>query len=134
MLNERRVKHMVKLASYESKNGAEDMKANSFFKKDYVSFNVLWSLIWMTIGYVLLVGLIGISYMEQILDKFTINSAVFLFIVIFGIYVALLFLYGMFSAKYYKKKHIEARHNMKNHKQGLEILEKMYKKEEEYGK
>ena len=131
MLNERRVKHMVKLASYESKNGAEDMKANSFFKKDYVSFNVLWSLIWMTIGYVLLVGLIGISYMEQILDKFTINSAVFLFIVIFGIYVALLFLYGMFSAKYYKKKHIEARHNMKNHKQGLEILEKMYKKEEE---
>ena len=39
MLNERRVKHMVKLASYESKRGKEDMKINSYFKKDYVSFN-----------------------------------------------------------------------------------------------
>ncbi len=131
MLNERRVKHMVKLASYESKNGTEDMKVNSYFKNDYISFNVLWSLIWMTIGYVLIVGLISVAYMEQFLDNFTLESAVGIIIGVFGLYVALLFLYGIVSTRFYKRKHIEARHNMKYHKQGLEILEKMYKKEDE---
>ena len=131
MLNERRVKHMVKLASYESKHGAEDMKINSYFKKEYVSFNVLWSLVWMTIGYALVVGLIGIAYMEQFLDNFTFGRLVTICVVVLGIYIGLLFLYGFISAKFYKKKHVRARHNMKNHKQGLEILEKMYQKEDE---
>lgn len=130
MLNERRVKHMVKLASYESKRGKEDMKINSYFKKDYVSFNVLWTFIWITIGYVLIVGLIGFAYMEQFLDNFSIENAIMLMAIILGVYIALLVAYGFISARFYRKKHIEARHNMKNHIRGLEILEKMYNQEE----
>ena len=48
MLNEKRVKHMVKLASYEEKGGTEEIKISSYFRKDYVSFNVLVSLLWVT--------------------------------------------------------------------------------------
>lgn len=130
MLNERRVKHMVKLASYESKNGAEDMKVNSFFKKDYVSFNVLCSLLWMTVGYFLIVGLVGFAYIETFLDNFTLKNAIMIMAGIVGVYVVLLFVYGIVSARFYQRKHIEARHNMKCHKQGLEILERLYEKEE----
>lgn len=130
MLNERRVKHMVKLASYESKSGAEDMKVNLYFKKDYISFNVLWSLIWMTIGYFLIVALVGIAYIEIIFDNLTLQSAIMLIGGVLGIYVLLLFVYGIISARFYRKKHIEARHNMKYHKQGLEILEKLYERED----
>ena len=32
MLNEKRVKHMVRLASYESKYGTEDIKVSTYFK------------------------------------------------------------------------------------------------------
>lgn len=130
MLNERRVKHMVKLASYESKRGKEDMKINSYFKKDYVSFNVLWTMIWLTIGYVLLVGLIGFAYMERLLENFSIEKVMLLVVVIFALYIALMVLYGFVSARFYRRKHIEARHNMKNHIHGLEILEKLYDKED----
>ena len=38
MLNEERVKLMVQLASYEQKEGKEDFKVSSYYKKDYVSF------------------------------------------------------------------------------------------------
>lgn len=131
MLNERRVKHMVKLASYESKNGAEDMKINSYFKKDYVSFQVLCSLIWMTIGYLLIVGLAGIAYMDTILDNFTLKSAIMIVAVVLGVYIILFVIYWIASARYYNKKHVQARHHMKYHIQGLEILENMYAKEEQ---
>lgn len=130
MLNERRVKHMVKLASYESKKGADDMKINTYFKKDYISFNVLCSLIWMTVGYFLIVGLVGFVYIEQILDYLSLKQAIMLAGGILGVYAVLLIIYGVIASEIYKKKHIEARHNIKCHRYGLEILERLYEKED----
>ena len=106
MLNERRVKHMVKLASYESKKGADDMKINTYFKKDYISFNVLCSLIWMTVGYFLIVGLVGFVYIEQILDYLSLKQAIMLAGGILGVYAVLLIIYGVIASEIYKKKHI----------------------------
>ena len=37
MLNERRVKHMVKLASYESKKGADDMQTKSNLQEIFLT-------------------------------------------------------------------------------------------------
>ena len=50
MLNEERVKMMIKLASYEEGQGKEDFKVNSYYRKDYVSFRTIVTLIWTTIG------------------------------------------------------------------------------------
>lgn len=41
MLNEERVKMMIKLASYEEGQGKEDFKVNSYYRKDYVSFRTI---------------------------------------------------------------------------------------------
>ena len=38
MLNEERVKHMVKLAFYETTDGKEELKAGSYYKKDYINY------------------------------------------------------------------------------------------------
>ena len=65
MLNENRVKHMVKLAMYEHKEGVQEIKTSSFYKKDYISFNMLWSIVWATIAYVILLVLIFIAKMEK---------------------------------------------------------------------
>ena len=37
MLNEERVKHMTKLAFYESKGGSEDLKVSFCYKKKYIT-------------------------------------------------------------------------------------------------
>lgn len=130
MLNERRVKHMVKLAAYESKYGERDMKASSYFKKDYISFNMLCSMLWVTLAYVILVGLLGLAYMEPILENLTIESAIAYVAGVVVVYVILLVFYGIISARFYKKKHTSARRNLKKFKHDLEILEKIYQREE----
>lgn len=41
MLNESKVKLMTRMAMYESKQGEEDFKISSYYKKDYRSFHTL---------------------------------------------------------------------------------------------
>ena len=108
MLNEERVKMMIKLASYEEGQGKEDFKVNSYYRKDYVSFRTIVTLIWTTIGY-------GLFFVLGVL-------------VVIG-YIAVLIIYGMMAGSYYKKKHNEAKLRVKRYYRNLSRLSKMYKKE-----
>ena len=51
MLNESKVKLMTRMAMYESKQGEEDFKISSYYKKDYRSFHTFATIIWVTVGY-----------------------------------------------------------------------------------
>lgn len=130
MLNEKRVKHMVKLAFYETKNWSEDLKVSSYFRGDYISFNVLCTLIWATIGFGIIAGLLGIAYMDVILESLTIKKGLLLILGLIVVYIVMLIVYGVIAYRYYKKKHLLARNNAKQFGHGLEALEKMYEKED----
>ena len=129
MLNEKRVKHMVKLASFESQNGEEEMKISSYFRGDYISFNVLCTLLWATVGFIAIVGLLGITYMDVILEGLTIQRGIYMILALVIAYLIMLILYGIIAYFFYKKKHLSARNHVKKFGQGLEVLEKMYEKE-----
>ena len=130
MLNEKRVKHMVKLASYENKRGSEEIKIYSYFRKDYVAYNVLISLIWITLGYLSFAGLLCLMFMENILANLTFSNSVTLIAAIVVGYLLALILYGVGAARFYKMKHQKARHGVKRYIKDLEILERMYEREE----
>ena len=129
MLNEERVKLMIQLASYEEKEGKEEFKISSYYKKDYVSFHRLATMIWTTVGYGMLVGLLGIAYMDQILEDLTLGRIIVLAASIAGIYVLVLVIYWVASGKFYQKKHDEAREHVKKYSQNLFALNKLYEKE-----
>ena len=129
MLNEKRVKHMVKLASYETKNWPDDYKVSSYFKRDYISFNIISALIWVTLGYGIIVGLFGIAYMEPILDGLTMQKGILLIVGILVAYIFILIVYGIISYFYYRKKYHLAKINAKKFEQGLEALDNIYKEE-----
>lgn len=129
MLNEKRVKHMVKLALYEGRGGAEEIKVSSYYKKDYIGFNVLWSVLWMTLAYVIVAVIIGMAFLKAILDNLSTGLIVSLGAAFVAGYALLLITYIVFSKKYYKKKHARAYHRVKRFKEGLEILEDMYREE-----
>ena len=78
MLNEKRVKHMVKLASYDTKYGSEDMKVSTYFKNDYISLNLLFTFLWTTVSYVILVALLGLSYMDFLLENLTLEKIIYI--------------------------------------------------------
>ena len=133
MLNERRVKHMVKLAMYESKDGIEELKTSGFYKKDYISYNMLWSIIWMTIAYIIVLVMAVIAKMEIILDALSLKVAIQMVCYCAGVYVVLLVIYIPLTRRFYRKKHARAYHHVKHFKEGLEILEEMYEEEQANG-
>ena len=130
MLNEKRVKHMIKLASYEEKAGTEDFKIYSYSKKDYVSLNIWGSLIWITVAYIALAAVIFFGCMEMFMDKMNMSLLVLCIgAAIIGYFIVLI-IYGWFSSYYYKKKYMSAKQNIKRFTRDLEILEKMYERED----
>lgn len=130
MLNERRVKHMVKLAMYENKEGREELKTSKFYKKDYISYNMLWSVIWMTVAYIMVLLLVMIANLEMILEMLSLKLIIQMVCWCAGLYVALLVIYILLSRRFYRKKHARAYHRVKHFKEGLEILEEMYEEEQ----
>ena len=105
MLNEKRVKHMVKLASYDTKYGSEDMKVSTYFKNDYISLNLLFTFLWTTISYAILAVLLGLSYMDLLLENLTLQKMIYIGVAVVGAYVVLLTVTLIIAGQYYKKKH-----------------------------
>lgn len=130
MLNEERVKHMTKLAFYETKGGSEDMKVSFHLKKDYIGFNTFWSALWMTIAYVSLVVLVVVTFMKGLLEELSSEQLMTIILSFLGIYFVLLIAYVRFAKQIYKRKHARAYHRVKKFKDELEQLEKMYEKED----
>ena len=130
MLNEERIKHMTKLAFYETKGGNEDIKTSFYYKKDYIGFNTFWSAFWMTIAYIVLVGIIGVTFMSGVIEKLSSAQTMVIALSFLGIYLVLLIAYIRYAKHIYKKKHARAFHRVKRFKNELEQLEKLYEKED----
>lgn len=133
MLNEKRVKHMVKLAIYENRDGENELKVSEYYKKDYISFNMLWSIIWMTIAYVIVVLLAALIGMNSLMNNLSLGLLITIAGSAVAIYVVLLIVCIICSRRFYKKKHARAYHRVKRFKDGLSILEEMYREENNNG-
>lgn len=131
MLNEERVKHMTKLAFYETKGGSDDMKISFYYKKDYIGFNTFWSVFWMTVAYITLVVIAWITFMSGLLETLSSKQIMTIVLSFIGIYLVLLIAYIRFAKNIYKRRHARAYHRVKRFKDELEQLEKMYEKEDD---
>ena len=129
MLDEKRVRRMTRLASYEAKEGKEDIEISMYFKKDYVGLNHIKSLLWVTIGYVFLVALLGITFLEVLMENFTIGKLIAIVSIVLALYIILMISYGIWTKKVYRRKHDEARERVKRYCHHLLMLEKLYEKE-----
>lgn len=129
MLNEERVKLMTRMAAYEKKQGAQDFKISAYFRKDYAGWNVVWTLLWVSVGYVILVALAAVILFEKILEHLNFRD---MFIMGAGVvigYLLFLICYGIISSELYKERHDEARGRVKKFNRDLNLLMKLYKKE-----
>lgn len=129
MLNENKVRVMTKMAMYESGQGEEDIKINRYYKRDYVSFKTLVSVLWMTIGYIMIVALGVCVFSDEILEQISVNFIIAFVIAIVALYLAILLLYVVGASRFYKKKYLDARHRLKKFNHNLTRLSRMYDKE-----
>ncbi len=119
MLNEERIKHMTKLAFYESKGGKEDLKVSFRYKKDYIGINNFWAALWMTIAYIALVVLIVVTFMNDVLKGLSSRQLVAMILSFLGIYLILLIAYIRYARVLYTREHARAYHRMKKFREGL---------------
>lgn len=131
MLNEERVKHMIKLAFYESKGGSEDLKVSFRYKKNYIRLNIFWSALWTTIAYIALLVLIVATFMNGLLKELSSQQLKAIVLSFLGIYFILMIAYIRYAKAIHTRVHARAYHRMKKFKEDLEQLEKMYEKEDD---
>lgn len=129
MLNEKRVRLMTKMAMYETKEGHEDFKISAYYQKDYASLNTWITGIWVTIGYLLVVGFIMLVYIDAILENVKLSALLILAAMIVAGYIITLTISTSLAHDFYQKKHIAARKRVKRFNHDLICLSKMYEKE-----
>ncbi len=109
MLNEEKVKLMTKMAAYEDKEGKKFLTIGSFFRGDYISFQVIKSLIAATLAYAILFGMYIFYdfevFMQDIykMDLLEFGKKVLLYYFIFVVFYGLLS-YVIYSIRYSKAK------------------------------
>ena len=133
MVNEKRVKHMVKLAFYEAKGGSEEIRIDSKPKKEYINMHTLFSVLWMTLAFLLIVVFFCVAFLNLVITELT-RKQMLLILLFAGIaYFALLVIYIIKARVFYKRKHARAHYHVKQFNKDLAELERMYEKEEQNG-
>ena len=130
MLDKKKIRVMTRTAVYEKKEGIEDVKISGYYKKDYTSLNTWITLIWVTVGYVLVWGIVPLCLGEAIMEDLTIMKLLVLMAVAVGGYLTLLIIYGIGAGSFYSRKYTGAKQRMKKYMRDLSRLEKMNDKKE----
>lgn len=129
MVNKEKIRLMNKMALYEEKQGSEDMKISSYYKKDYTSLQTIWTLIWITVGYGMIIGLLVVTCMDGLLENAGLFTFVILILAVLIVYLLLMAGYGIFASRYYQKKYAKARGRVKKYHRMLMQLERFYDRE-----
>ena len=133
MLNEKRVKQMVKLAMYESRDGVKELPISEKRKNTYVNVNTLWTILWLTIAYVLFVVFVGMGLRTFLIAELTTYEVLLVALLVSGLYFLLLFFGLPRARRFYKRQHATAHKNVKQFKKDLAELERMYQEEDNHG-
>lgn len=130
MVNEERLRHMIKMAQFDTNDGKHCKPMTQYARRDYVSLQLLWSFVTGTICYGLLLGLWGLYSMESLMER--INQ-----MDIRGMLMSLLISYGVFMLVYlgatcvvYHMKYTEGRKKVKRYYGNLKKVNQMYERED----
>ena len=129
MLDKRRIRLMTRMAMYDKNNVKEDLKISTYYKKDYASLNTLITVLWITVGYVIVAGMFALCNMEALLKNLTISKLLLIGGIAVGIYLILVILYCICASSYYKARHNKAKQRVKKYYRDLARLGKMEMKE-----
>jgi len=131
MLNEQRIKLMTRMASYEANEAHKNTSVAKHFRSDYVSLQVIKSIICATIAYMIVFG----AYIYYDFENFMLNiykmdlwefaGKALKYYVIFTVAYCVL-VYIAFTVKYSK-----AKKSLKRYFNTLKLLGGLYRKEDE---
>ena len=126
MLNEQRVILMTRMEAYAQNEGKENMQIGKYFRGDYLSLQVMKSVVSVTVAYLICVGLYILYHLETLMqdiykmDLFALAGDILIY---YGISVMT---YGIISYLVYAVRYTRARKNLKYYYNHLKKLNSLY--------
>lgn len=129
MLNEERIRLMTRMASYEENEGKKNVSIGSYFRSDYISLQVLKSVISATIAFALLCGaaiLYDFEVFMQDIYKEDLLAAGKKILIYYIVFVAI---YAVISYVVYSYRYNRARKSLRQYYNNLKQLSLLYEEE-----
>ena len=130
MVNEERLRHLIKMAQFDTNDGKQCKPMTQYARKDYVSMRLLGSFVTGTICYGLLMGMWGLYATEELLaklNKFYIQGLVMTAVVP---YLVFMVIYLGATWVIFNMKYTEGRRKVKKYYNNLKKVNQMYEREE----
>ena len=125
MLNEEKVILMTRLASYEKREGKNNMSNGKYFRGDFISLHLLKAVIVATICYFIGFGLYLLYFIEELLAKiYEIDFILFAKNAI-SIYVIFVVVYCCLSYVVFTYRFVKARKGIRRYYHNLKKLSSM---------
>ena len=129
MLNEKRVRLMTKMASYEESEGQKNIAVGTYFRGDYISKEIIKSVIYGTIAF----GIVFAFYLLYDMENFM-QDIYKMDLLQFGRgllikYLEFNLIYGIITYVVYTIRYRKARQSLRMYYNNLRRLEFMYRKE-----
>ncbi len=125
MLNEEKVILMTRLASYEKREGKNNMAIGKYFRGDFISLHLLKAVIVATICYFIGFGLYLLYFIEELLAKiYEIDFILFAKNAI-SIYVIFVVVYCCLSYVVFTYRFVKARKGIRRYYHNLKKLSSM---------
>lgn len=130
MLNEERIKLMTKMALYQTNEGKRNVAIGSYFRGDYISLQVIKSMINATIAFVILFALFVLYDLEFIMsDIYKVDNLLDVGKPILLAYLVFVGVYAFISYLVYAYRYAKARKGLKSYYNNLKKLAFLYEKE-----
>ena len=131
MLNEEKVILMTKMAAFIDREGKKNDAINSYFKSDYIGFNVLKSLISATIVFGVVVATYVLCNFETVLSNlYNTENLLAIGRRYLMYYLLLVGVYSLASYVIYSYRYTKMRKSMKAYYGDLKKLARIYEKEQ----
>ncbi|MDR2889042.1 MAG: hypothetical protein LBV33_04285 [Lachnospiraceae bacterium] len=126
MINEEKLILMTRLASYEKGSGKKNVAIGKYFRGDYIGFQVLKSVISITIAFFIIVGIYAFYNFETLVLDIYEMDLIATGKELLKYYLIILGVYGVLSYFIYSYRYQKAKKSLKNYYQNLRKLSQMY--------
>lgn len=126
MIDEEKVILMSQLAAYEEHEGKKDISVHGYFRGDYISFQLLKSAIYATVGFALAVAMYVLYNLETFLADFYKMDFVEFLQEILSKYWLVLAIYMIVSYFVYAYRYSRAKKHIRRYQHQLRMLAQMY--------
>lgn len=130
MLDEERVKLMTKLAAFEQREDRLVFKVNSYMKKDYVTLNVIYTLLSTSLAFMLICGVVIATKYNYLLGNIQGMNVFNIAYIIIGSWLLLELVLGIIAYRFYSIRYKKCKTKIAKYVTGLRILEQMYESKE----